>query len=217
MSDPTPPPIGDPSPLVVPIHYDFASSLCYVAHRVLGRMSDFLEATGLELSWQPIDLSALMGWRPGAKMAPHRLDDVRQIAAGLAIPIRVPERWQDSRRVGAATLALGLHDGGAHERSGASWRERVFTAVYEQGGRCDEEGLVERILADMHLDLPDASYERGLEALRARTIAAAESGVTGVPTFMLGEWPFGGIQEDATMRSILGRYARKQRERAAAH
>ena len=36
---------------------------------------------------------------------------------------------------------------------------------------------------------------------------------TGVPTFMLESWPFGGIQNEETMRSILTRFAVKQRER----
>ena len=35
--------------------------------------------------------------------------------------------------------------------------------------------------------------------------------MTGVPTFMLDEWPFGGIQEDRTMRALFARYARKKR------
>ena len=32
-----------------------------------------------------------------------------------------------------------------------------------------------------------------------------------VATFMLDRWPFGGIQEIATMRSLLGRWAAKKR------
>ena len=57
-----------------------------------------------------------------------------------------------------------------------------------------------------------------VDELRAlqRTREARLGMVTGVPTFMLDNWPFGGIQEDDTMVSILTRYARKKRERAAA-
>ena len=41
--------------------------------------------------------------------------------------------------------------------------------------------------------------------------------VSGVPTFMLDSWPFGGIQEDDTMVSILTRYAERKRQRAGQH
>jgi hypothetical protein len=36
--------------------------------------------------------------------------------------------------------------------------------------------------------------------------------VTGVPTFMLGRWPFGGIQQQDTMRMVLERFASRCRE-----
>jgi hypothetical protein len=40
--------------------------------------------------------------------------------------------------------------------------------------------------------------------------------VTGVPTFMLAEWPMGGIQDDDTMVSLIGRFAKRARERRPA-
>lgn len=203
-----------PGPIRVVVHYDFASSLCYVAHRVLGRMSDFLDESGLMLEWTPIDLSRLMGWRPGAPIDPQRLEDVRQIAASLDVPIRIPHRWQDSYDVHAAGLALHERDASSGSQLEPSWRERVFTAVYEQGGRCDEGGLVERITSAMRAALTREELDLGAVRLDSRTRDAARSGVSGVPTFMLGEFPFGGIQEEATMRSVLGRYADKQRRPA---
>ena len=35
--------------------------------------------------------------------------------------------------------------------------------------------------------------------------------MSGVPTFMLGAWPFGGIQSDDTMLRVLERFATKAR------
>jgi predicted DsbA family dithiol-disulfide isomerase len=49
------------------------------------------------------------------------------------------------------------------------------------------------------------------EALGERTREARAAEVIGVPTFMLGRWPFGGIQEECIMRSLLTRWAEKQR------
>ena len=53
------------APLRVAVHYDFASTICYVAHRVMQRMAGDLEALGIELTWTPLDLAALVGWRRG--------------------------------------------------------------------------------------------------------------------------------------------------------
>ena len=64
--------------------------------------------------------------------------------------------------------------------------------------------------AGRELDVARAGRE-GLERLVLNTIEAAESEVTGVPAFVLGGWPLGGIQEDATMRSLFTRYAAKRR------
>ncbi len=202
---------GASDPIRVPVHYDFASSLCYVAHRVLERLAGFLDEAGLALDWTPVDLSRLMGWRPGAKILPHRLEDVRQIAAHMEVPIRIPDRWQDSRRISAMALAIAAKDRSDGTCREPAFRERVFTAVYELGGRCDEVGLDERITRDMGLEIEEDSVLRGADRLEELTLAAARSQVAGVPTFMLGEFPFGGIQEEATMRSVLGRFADKQR------
>ena len=98
---------GASDPVRVPVHYDFASSLCYVAHRVLERLAGFLDEAGLALDWTPDDLSRLMGWRPGAKILPHRLEDVRQIAGHkeprAAGAVRLQPRRHRSRQQRAST------------------------------------------------------------------------------------------------------------------
>jgi hypothetical protein len=39
--------------VVIPIHYDFASSLSYVAHRVMGRIAHRFE--GVRFRWTPLE------------------------------------------------------------------------------------------------------------------------------------------------------------------
>ena len=53
---------------------------------------------------------------------------------------------------------------------------------------------------------------RHLDAKSLEGLARRDA-VLVAPTFMLGEWPFGGIQQDDTMRMVLARFARKARER----
>lgn len=49
-----------------------------------------------------------------------------------------------------------------------------------------------------------------------RRIQPALGAVTGVPNFMPGQWPFGGIQTDETMLSLFERFIAKQRREASA-
>jgi predicted DsbA family dithiol-disulfide isomerase len=203
---------GEPtatSRLQVPVHYDFASSLCYVAHRVLGRMANFLDEAGLELEWTPVDLMRLTGWSRGAPVDPVRLQDVRQIARALEVPIQVPEHWLDSRA--ASAIALHLADQPKRE---ATWRERIFTAIYEESLRPDDLPELQRLGGELEIAASPEAIDSGLRELEVRTEAARKAQVSGVPCFMLGQWPFGGIQDEATMRAVLGRWASRQQRPA---
>jgi predicted DsbA family dithiol-disulfide isomerase len=190
-------------PLRVRVDYDFASSLCYVAHRCMERLREPIEELGLRLEWSPLDLTRITGWRRGAEMDETRRANVLRVSEELAVPLRIPRTWQDSRRAHAVALV-------APPGREATWRERVWSALYEEGRVLDAAGT-DALAAELGLVLPDDLVERGLGQLEARTRSAWDDEVTGVPNFMLGEWPFGGIQTDDTMLSILGRFASRQR------
>jgi len=191
--------------LRVRVYYDFASTLCYVGYRVMARLQAELEELALDLEWTPLDLVGITGWPRGAPVEGPRRDNALRVARELDVPVRMPGRWMDSRRAGAVALALA---GTPRE---AAWRERIFSGVFEQGRALDEPDSLAAFARDLALDLDAVDIAAGADALRERTQEAREAEVTGVPTFMLGPWPFGGIQEEATMRSLLGRWARKQR------
>ena len=61
--------------LAIPVHYDFASTICFVAHRVLESMRADLDAMEVALDWRPIDLSSITGWRRGAIVDGPRLTE----------------------------------------------------------------------------------------------------------------------------------------------
>jgi predicted DsbA family dithiol-disulfide isomerase len=189
----------------VRVDYDFASSLCYVAHRCMERLKAPLEELGIRLDWSPLDLTRITGWRRGAEMDEIRRANVRRVARELCVPLVIPRTWQDWRRAHAVALL-------APPEREATWRERVWSAVYEEG----RELAADALAAELGLALSDEALTAGLERLEERTRSAAEQEVTGVPNFMLGAWPFGGIQTDETMLSILGRFASKHREGAQA-
>lgn len=193
--------------LRVPVVYDFASTLCYVAHRVMQRMAGDLDELSLVLDWTPVDLARMTGWTRGAVVEGPRRDNALRVARDLGVTLRMPAIWVDSREVNAVALALA-----GHERE-PTWRERVFSAIYEEGRIPDEGDFVESLGRELDLDARSLCGDAHIAALDDATRRAHEAEVTGVPTFMLDRWPFGGIQEIATMRSLLGRWAAKKRQR----
>jgi predicted DsbA family dithiol-disulfide isomerase len=196
-------PVTDIAEIRIRVDYDFASSLCYVAHRAMERMAPELEALALVLDWSPVDLSGITGWRRGAVVDPDRRANVMRVAQDLGVPLRMPSRWLDSRPLHAIALVL------APEQR-PLWRERVWTAIYEEGMLPDADDAA-KLARSVGLEAEPEAIEQGLDRLAELTRSAREQDVSGVPNFMLGEWPFGGIQTDDSMRKILTRYATKRR------
>jgi len=188
------------------VYYDFASSLCYVAHRVMERLAGDLEKLAIDLVWTPLDLTRITGWPRGAPVEGYRRENGLRVARDLGVRVRMPTRWIDSRAANAVALALA---GTPHE---PAWRERVFSAIHEEGRSLeDEPGALEPLARDLGLDIDALTGHSGFEALEAESERARAEQVTGVPTFMLGRWPVGGIQEESVMASLLGRWAAKRR------
>jgi predicted DsbA family dithiol-disulfide isomerase len=197
-------------PLHVRVYYDFASSLGYVAHRVMERMAHDLEEFGIVLDWTPLDLARITGWPRGVVVDEGRRANVLRVARELSVEIRMPVRFVDSRAANSLALTFTGSD------REPAWRERVFSAIHEQG-RCIEDAEVLASLArDLGFEIDASRDAERLAELERVSLAARAEQVAGVPTFMLGGWPVGGIQEESVMRSLLGRWAAKAR-RAAAH
>jgi predicted DsbA family dithiol-disulfide isomerase len=130
------------------------------------------------------------------------------VARELDVPVRMPARWLDSTPAHRVALAL------AGTPKEPSWRERVWSAVFEEGRDVGAAGELERLGADLAIDAVALAGERAVEELITATDTAAERGVTGVPTFDVG-FPLGGIHDPATMRMLFERCVAKLRERGA--
>jgi predicted DsbA family dithiol-disulfide isomerase len=197
---------GRPGALRVRVHYDFASSLCYVAHRVMQRMEGALGELGVGLAWTPLDLARLVGpYRAGAKISDARRENALRVASELGVALSVPARWPDTRAANAAAFSA--------ERAGRgdTWRERIFTAVFEEQRHALDDADVLALARELELPLGARELARGKHELELKTELAREEQVSGVPTFMLGSWPFGGIQSEDTMQRVLERFVSKTR------
>ncbi len=192
--------------LRVPVYYDFASVICYVAHRVMERLRPALQELEIDLVWNPLDLAQLAPYRRGGAIPEASRANAARIADELSVPVRIPSLWLDSRPLNSAAIAadeLGR---------GESWRERVWTALYEDGRPLEKVEDVAALARDAEIPIERGAISEARGKLETRTALAAQEMVTGVPTFMLGRWPFGGIQQQDTMWMVLERFASKSRE-----
>lgn len=197
-----------PEVVSVPVYYDFASTVCYFTHRILGRLSEPLSRAAVDLVWSPIDLTSLVAWGRGDRFTEDRYRNLARLSDELKVPVGIPDHWMDSRPAMAVAISLR---GSTQE---ASWREAVWSWVYEECRNLDESDAVRTIAASASLDVGE-SWREQLQTLDESTRAAKEAGVEGVPTFLLGVWPLGiGIHDDATMLAFLQRFAEKTRQLA---
>jgi predicted DsbA family dithiol-disulfide isomerase len=194
-----------PERLRVRAYYDFASMLCYVAHRVLGDMAAELESLGIELEWTPLDLADLCSWPRRVPVAPERLANARRVAAEHGVAVTPLPVWPDSRDANAVALTL------ARTPREAAFRERVFTAVFEERRELDRPGVLESLMRDVGVSVEARRLDKARDELEFRTRVAAEEDVTGAPTLMLDDFPFGGIQSRETTYLVLGRWAKRKR------
>lgn len=187
------------------MHFDFASTLCYVAHRVMERMELAMQDLGLRLVWTPVDLTSLIALRRGVKTPEIVRQNGYRVAKELDVSLRIPSIWIDSRIVNAAAIIA------ENQKKGAIWRERIFSLHFEQGSFLEDGLAVQSLARKMDIGLTAAELSDAMEELEMRTRSAEVALVMGVPTFMLGNWPFGGIQNDSTMEKVFGRFASRAR------
>ena len=208
--------------LEVFVYYDFASSLSYVAHRVLARIGRELAEERIELRWKAIDLTGIGRFQRGRLLDPVRRRSLIEVATALDVELDPPARWPDSRLAGEVALTLDLAiDRGLDPAVEQEWRRGVFSAFYEQGDRDDPDqlaGAVEQLFGEFErrghfgkrgvASLDDLAAGRRLATATGSAVAA---GVEGAPTLMFDAFPLCGIHDETTMLGMIQRYARRRR------
>lgn len=202
---------GADAPIEVFVYYDFASSLSYVAHRVLARINEPLAAERIDLRWKAIDLTGVGNFQRGRLLDPVRRQSLLRVAAALDVDLDPPEHWPDSRLAGEVAVALDERiDRGFDPAIERDWRAAAFAVYYEQ------QSEIEDLLRDFERRVPFplgavndlAAGRRLAEATRS----AVAAGVEGVPTLMLDVFPLCGIHDEETMLGMIHRYARRRRQ-----
>ena len=125
------------------------------------------------------------------------------MAEAEGLEIKAPTVFTSSRAALAAS-EFAREKGGAEELEG-----RIYRAYFVEGANIGDAKLVTRLAAECGLDENEVA-----EAIRApryelrlknNALAAVQRGVSGVPTFFIGEYPLVGAQSSQVMRQILQR------------
>lgn len=200
---------GD-APLEVFVYYDFASSLSYVAHRVLARIDEPLAAERVDLRWKAIDLTGVGNFQRGRLLDPARRQSLLRVAEALDVELDPPARWPDSRLAGEVAAVLDERVERGHDpKLEREWRDSAFAAYYEQ--RSGIEDLLQDFARRVPFPLGSADDLAAGRRLAEVTRSAVAAGVEGVPTLMLDVFPLCGIHDEETMLGMIRRYARRRR------
>ncbi len=193
--------------VIIPIYYDFASSLCYVAKKVMEQLDGQLD---IELMWKGVQIARHHdGWKNGEMLGAEARGKIVRVARETGVTLRVPDRW-----INSAAALEGAEFARAQGKF-AAYHHSLFSAIYEAGRDIGDRATLLKLVED--LELPVAEFEYALQvgtfAQRVKETEAEAStfGVVGYPTFMLGEFPLIGIQPAETMRMMIQRYIDKSR------
>jgi predicted DsbA family dithiol-disulfide isomerase len=194
------------SQIVIPIYFDYASTLCYVAWRIVGQLEPELGFTAL---WKGVPI-ALRNYRtrPGLPLGPLELETIRSVAAETGIAVEPPARWLDSdKALQGSELA---REAGAF----AAYHDAVFRVAFEQRADIGDLEVLRAIATGAGMEPAHFrdEVERGRMASRiaANKAEADRFSALGYPSFILGDFPLTGIQPIETMRKLLARFIERR-------
>ena len=177
----------------IDVYFDYLSPFAYVASEVL---PDFADRVGIALRWIPIDLMKLSNYANGLPYSPVKRRYVAIDAARLAefhgVRIRIarPHPVRSATALRLAVIALADPRFPELHRSlfRAAWRDQRDLSDPEVlvDCICQAKGPAEEWL--LQAGLPDAT-----EQLDASTTEAEARGVFGVPSMLLGDELFWGL------------------------
>jgi predicted DsbA family dithiol-disulfide isomerase len=186
----------------IPIYFDYASTLCYIAWRIVGELETEL---GFEAFWKGVPI-ALRDFRakPGRVLGERERQKVIFVAAETGILVAPPAKWIDS---GVALQGSEIaRDAGVFSK----YHDAVFRGAFEDGVNIEDRKVLEGIAERAGIDRLE--FRAGIEsgAMEARLAEhkreAEEFSALGYPTFILGDFPMIGIQPIESMRLLLSRF-----------
>jgi predicted DsbA family dithiol-disulfide isomerase len=198
--------------IVIPIYFDYASTLCYVAWRIVAELR-------LELEFEPLWKGVPIRWRnrascPGNALGELEHAKIATVIAETGVQVTPPRCWVDSEvALMGSELArqAGVFD---------PFHDAVFRGAFELGLDISHPDQLAEIAGAVGMD--SGAFRQGIQKrLTASCLIDNKSeadrfSALGYPTFLLGEFPLVGIQPKETMRMLLVRFLSLRRSTAQA-
>jgi predicted DsbA family dithiol-disulfide isomerase len=190
----------------IPIFFDYASTLCYIAWRIVTPLEDEL---GFEALWKGVPIASRdHRAKPGRVLGERERQKVLFVAAETGIHVAPPTSWIDS--------TLALHGSEVARDAGvfAPYHDAVFRAAFDDRADISDRAMLEAIAHRAGIDRE--KFRNALDAgamaerLEQNKREADDFSALGYPTFMLGDFPMIGIQPIESMRMLLGRFLEKR-------
>ena len=192
----------------IPIYFDYASTLCYIAWRIVTPLENEL---GFEALWKGVPIAMRdFRARPGRVLGERERQKVLFVAAETGVRVAPPSSWIDSS---AALQGSELaRDAGVFP----AYHDAVFRAAFDDGANIADPEVLDAIAHRVGLDRANFRAAINRDAMSARLAGhkreADEFAALGYPTFILGDFPMIGIQPVESMRLLLGRFIRQRAE-----
>ncbi|HEY1852351.1 MAG TPA: DsbA family protein [Candidatus Binataceae bacterium] len=188
--------------VVIPIYFDYASTLCYVAWRIVSELESELE---FEALWKGVPIRLRDGAaRPGKALGPIERAKVINVIAETGVQVTPPERWIDSdAALQGAELARAAN-------AFAAYHAGVFRAAFEHRRDIADTNVLTDIATGVGIDgeafLDGLHSHRMAQRLTNHKAEADRFSALGYPAFILGDFPLIGIQPIETMRMLIRRF-----------
>jgi predicted DsbA family dithiol-disulfide isomerase len=189
---------------------DYICPFCYVGFETMRRLKHefdiLLEWRGFQIhpDWPAEGIPAAQARETGDAASRVALwERISAMAEAVGFSIKPPAVLTNSRAALAATEFA--RESGRDE----ALEERIYRAYFNDGVNIGDAQIVARLAGEAGLDaveVADAIKSPRYEMrLKNNSLAAHQRGVSGVPTFFIGEYPLVGAQSLDAMRSILKR------------
>jgi predicted DsbA family dithiol-disulfide isomerase len=200
--------------LKITMYSDFICPFCYIGFEVFRKLKPEFD---LELDWRgfqihpewPAEGMPASQWRTGMDAESRRAvwERIQAMAAAAGFEMKAPETLTNSR------LALEAAEFAKETGAGEAFEERVYRAYFYEGLNIGSQAVLGDLAADVGLSRDDlnVAIESNRYSLRLKNNAmiAHRKGVSGVPTFFIGEYPLVGAQSEEVMRQILQRVSQR--------
>ena len=138
----------------IPVYYDYASSLSYIAQRVMDQLDGQL---AIELVWKGVHIARRhKGWRNGEVIGDDAKGKIVRISRETGVPLRIPAKWLDS------AYALEAAEFAKDRKLFAAYHEAVFVAAFEEEQDIGDLSVLLGVAEQV--GLPVAELEQALQS-----------------------------------------------------